>query len=713
MAEVIFNLSGGGPQQGYLNVYRESQNAGGNYTVYRIVGSYLARGYGSWANRTQYWSANAGGQAFSGSFVIGSPGTGDINLINTTFVRYHDGNGYGSDFNTTFCIDTDHSAIGDGCGTVYEEVPPRIAQVPPAPVSYAVDQPTATSLRYIYNGQGDGGSPIIRWEYQYALDAWFTVGVSPWITGTGTDIATGLTPSTTYYFRSHGINAVGVGPVSGQTAAGQTLPAVPPGMTVTPSPSGVSATISLTPPGGVSGVSSYWIDWRPVGGAWTAQNGGAVQTVSGLTPGVTYEWKASAIIGGYESPKTAIVPVTQPNPNTNPGDYFDGSTTDKADIDYQWSGTANNSTSIAVGRGVTGWSATFANGATGVLYQVTGGVGGGFAGRVQLKSDATAAGAVSVGIDPASTSRSTVQANTLYAGSMYVNPSRQQRMRARVFWYTAAGALISGSIGEEAVVPAASWTRLTVVGTSPATAAYAVVRVEDVAGTGFSVWQAGNTVSVDAAMLTLSSVFPYFDGATPDTAGYDYQWIGTAHASESRRLDVLTAPADPLADPDCDPVPAPPRPPTIPSDCIEDVGTWRRYWATVPASEVSEWAMSVPTIYIDNGAVATRQVRIRVYPNPFGYPADQLPPDGFCAEQIISYIPPSSTMHLDGVLQRAWTEIQGGPPINADHLLYGTGGTPASWFELSCGIPYLLSFDVPLDAPAGNIAVRLEMTERL
>jgi hypothetical protein len=133
----------------------------------------------------------------------------------------------------------------------------------------------------------------------------------------------------------------------------------------------------------------------------------------------------------------------------------------------------------------------------------------------------------------------------------------------------------------------------------------------------------------------------------------------------------------------------------------------------VPASEVSGWALSVPTIYIDNGVQPTRQVRIRVYPNPFGYPAEQLPPDGFCAEQIISYIPPSSTMHLDGVLQRAWTEIQGGPPINADHLLYGTGGTPASWFELTCGIPYLFSFDVPLDAPAGNISLRMEMTERL
>jgi hypothetical protein len=627
MTELIFNLSGSGPQQGYMNVYRESQSAAGNYSVYRIVGSYLARGYGSWANRTQYWSANAGGQAFSGSFVIGSPGTGDINLINTTFVRYHDGNGYGTDFNTTFCIDTDHSVIGDGCGTVYEGYPPRIPTVPPAPVSYAVDQPTATSLRYIYNGQGDGGSPIIRWEYQYALDAWFTIGVSPWITGTGTDIATGLTPSTTYYFRSHGINAVGVGGVSGQTAAGQTLPAVPPGMTVTPSPSGTEASVALTPPGGVSGVQSYTVERRLVGSSTvvSASTPTSPLAVTGLTPGTTYEWRSAAIIGGYTSPYTAWTAVTQPNPNTNPGDYFDGSTTDKADIDYQWSGTVNNSTSIAVGRGVTGWSATFANGATGVLYQVTGGVAGSFAGRVQLKSDATAAGAVSVGIDPAAGSRSTVQANTSYAGSMHVNPSRQQRMRARLFWYTAAGALLSGSIGEEVVVPGGTWTRLTVIGTAPATAAYAVVRVEDVAGTGFSVWPAGSTLSVDAAMLTLSSVFPYFDGATPDTASYDYQWTGTAHASESRRLDVLTAAADPLADPDCDPVPTPPRPPTIPSDCIEEIGTWRRYWAAVPASEVSEWALSVPTIYIDNGVQPTRQVRIRVYPNPFGYPAEQLP----------------------------------------------------------------------------------------
>jgi titin len=65
-------------------------------------------------------------------------------------------------------------------------------------------------MRYQFNGPADdGGSGIIRWEYQYSTSPTFASGNSAVIASSGTSIATGLTPRTTYYFRSRGVNAVG------------------------------------------------------------------------------------------------------------------------------------------------------------------------------------------------------------------------------------------------------------------------------------------------------------------------------------------------------------------------------------------------------------------------------------------------------------------------------------------------------------------------
>jgi hypothetical protein len=67
--------------------------------------------------------------------------------------------------------------------------------------------------------------------------------------------------------------------------------------------------------------------------------------------------------------------------------------------------------------------------------------------------------------------------------------------RAAVGWYDSAGALLSTSTGTGSVVTG-SWVARTVAATSPATAAYAVGRVENGATLA-----ATNTVGVDAPML--------------------------------------------------------------------------------------------------------------------------------------------------------------------------------------------------------------------
>jgi hypothetical protein len=88
---------------------------------------------------------------------------------------------------------------------------PKKQTVPPAPVirSTSPDQVTDTSLRVQFDSQGDGGSPVTKWELQYAKTSNFSGAVT--VASSGTTTLTGLTPKTLYYFRARGINAIGTG----------------------------------------------------------------------------------------------------------------------------------------------------------------------------------------------------------------------------------------------------------------------------------------------------------------------------------------------------------------------------------------------------------------------------------------------------------------------------------------------------------------------
>jgi hypothetical protein len=286
-------------------------------------------------------------------------------------------------------------------------------------------------------------------------------------------------------------------------------------------------------------------------------------------------------------------------------------------------------------------------------------------------------------------------------------------------WLDASGAVLSYTVGTGAVMTVGAWNLLTVSGVAPAGAEFAAMRATDVAGTGWVKWQGGDLIELDAVMISLNEEFPYFDGDTLDTPEFIYEWDGAPHASVSTRTPVSQAGPgtlgevpDLLATAGCTVPPAPPRPPNIPSDCIVDVGVWRLYYVHIPSINVSDWLSTVLTLHVKSGSVSASQVRIRFYPNPFSLDASQIDRNSWCAEQIIAYLPAHTVLTLDGVSQRAWAEVNGGSALSADHLLYGTGGTPATWPILSCGISYLVSLEVPINAPEGNIDVEAFATTR-
>lgn len=656
-----------------------------------------------------------GGLASNSSWLYDFRGTSAIQVFSNW--RYNVGAG-----NLTVQVNV---TMGSPMGTAAVALTVGISNpptVPCAPTTIGLDEATTTTLRYRFSGNCDGGSGITGWQAQIATDAGFTKNVQT-VASSGTTVFTGLIPGTTHYARSRGSNAVGWSGWSG-TSSAVTLPAVAPGMVVTPSPSGLSATLTMTAPGGVSGVTKYDIERRIGTGAATPYTTTSnTYTVDGLTPGVTYQWRSAAWIGSYQSPWTTWVSALQPNPSTSPGDYFDGSTAATDDQTYVWTGAVNGSTSQALGKGVEGWlafGAAGAAGATGVVARVSDPrIPGGqsFGARVTFFSDATGAGFVAGTVASATQGADVTQAAT-YTGSIYVKPSRPQLLAARIQWTKLDGTTgISAVDGTPVLAPAGVWTRLVVTAEAPPLAEWAGVRVIDVTGTGWATWKGGDTLTLDGAMLSLGAyATEYFDGSFADGNGYTYDWVDPKkpNASPSTRTAKTSNPIDLLLDPSCPPVPSAPRPPVVLDSCITETGVWRRYFAEIPGAEVPDWSSVLPTFTLQTKGVAEQQVRIRVYPNPFSYPIESVDTSNWCSEQIISYMPANSTFTLDAEIQRVFADVAGGHgSMSADHLLYGSGGTPASWPELSCGTSYLVSFDTALEAPAGNLDYGITLTRKV
>lgn len=585
-----------------------------------------------------------------------------------------------------------------------------IADVPPAPSPIGLDEASLTTLRFRFSGNGDNGSAIQEWQAQIATDAGFTQNVQT-VSSNGLTVFGGLQAGTAHYARARGRNGVGWGPWS-SSISGATLPAGAPGMTIRPAPDGLSAFVQLSPPGGSAGVTRYDVEYRlsPAGSVTAFSTTVATANVTGLTLGASYDWRARAAFGSYNSPWSTWQTVTQTPPVANPAAYFDGSLGGSGTRAFSWAGTPHASVSLARTSTPVRWTATAVTGAASVR-RIIGGVFGSFAARATVGTSLTGAG-LELGTENNAASRSTILGNVPYAASIYARPSRAQRLVARVYWYDAAGASLGSQDGGAVVADPTVFTRLTVLGTSPAAAVSAIVRVADVTGTGWSVWTAGQYLDADAAMITLRHLYDYFDGSFLGTQDYSYSWDGTPNASPSSR-DFLPEQVYVITDPDCATVPGAPRPPQIENECVVTEGQWRRFWYAIPAIEVGEWTETLPTVTVQSAQSDIGQVRVRFYRNPDNLPAETFDSSTWDGELILSYVPPSATITLDAIAQRATADVAGRTDVPADHLLYGTGGGVVTWPILSCGDAYLMSWDIPTETPSGNVSVQLELTQRM
>ena len=119
---------------------------------------------------------------------------------------------------------------------------------------------------------------------------------------------------------------------------------------------------------------------------------------------------------------------------------------------------------------------------------------------------------------------SAVNPNTSYTASVYATSSIADYRAIYIRWYTAAGVFISSSgTGVGVSLPANTETRLSVTGTSPATANFAIITIDVSASGGSSVVRTvGSTMKMRKAFLDegATTVRDYFDGDSP----YDFRY---------------------------------------------------------------------------------------------------------------------------------------------------------------------------------------------
>lgn len=156
-------------------------------------------------------------QAGSSSTYIGSPGYGAQaytdgawrpldNIANYSNRVWRYLGAYTVSYNQDICFHIDATGTqGLGGPTDFWQSISR-ATVPGTPFPVSLDQIGHTTIRFIFSGTTDGGSPIREWQIGYGTDpnnVQYTVGSS------GTSVIGGLSIGTTWYFWARGRNDVG------------------------------------------------------------------------------------------------------------------------------------------------------------------------------------------------------------------------------------------------------------------------------------------------------------------------------------------------------------------------------------------------------------------------------------------------------------------------------------------------------------------------
>lgn len=162
---------------------------------------------------------------------------------------------------------------------------------------------------------------------------------------------------------------------------------------------------------------------------------------------------------------------------------------------------------------------------------------GGEAGNVRRRTTWTTSPTVISGGMVWGDDRTNIVTGKTYTGVLHFNSSVRQRFQIGVRFYAGSTTLETQFAPSASYVPASSvkMNVASVTAVAPAGATSARLVIQAVAGENAVIWQPGDWLDVDAAMIVEGSTAPpYFDGDTPGA-----KWNGTAHSSTST---LTTAP---------------------------------------------------------------------------------------------------------------------------------------------------------------------------
>ena len=182
---------------------------------------------------------------------------------------------------------------------------------------------------------------------------------------------------------------------------------------------------------------------------------------------------------------------------------------------------------------------------------------------------------------------------------------------------------------------------------------------------------------------------PYVDGIVPDGGMFD------ADGYVQTEVACPVVEYQPVYDPACPFVIPPPGVPSVDITCFDFPVNYIRRQFVIPESSVPTWGEVVPFLQIRAPTYEVRSLRLRFYSDVLGGGDPATDPCNFCGDIVFSYIPANSTLVFDGSDRAVYLQTPGGGKRRADSLVFGSDGTPFEWPELSCGVGYIVTLDLP------------------
>lgn len=195
-----------------------------------------------------------------------------------------------------------------------------------------------------------------------------------------------------------------------------------------------------------------------------------------------------------------------------------------------------------------------------------------------------------------------------------------------------------------------------------------MVEIEFTLSTG--PWAYTNLYEVAGALSLTSGTTSHTDAAGEDCA------------------DVDSSYADYIDDPYYTGIERPPRPTVIRPPQIQDVSTWNRKTLAIPSAQYNRWGQIVPVITVRAGSAELRQLRLRFYESDHA-----LTGCGFVGEFVIAYLPPNTTMTIDGQRKQV-SVLRNGKRVPGAHLLFGSDGRPFTWPVMGKHKGYTMTSDI-------------------